>query len=213
MSAQPSSTVIGCSGMRMTSAPPAMPLMHGDPAGVAAHHLDDHDAVVRLGGRVQPVDRFGRDGDRRVEAERVVRAGEVVVDRLRHADHGEARAPRGAAPRRRACPRRRSRRARRALALEGARAPSRRRPRACRGSCATCRGSCRRAAGSPRSRGAERLDPPSTSPLQPSRTPTTSCPRSTSAASRPGSPRSGPGQSPPPVRIPTFIGLKSMRGA
>jgi hypothetical protein len=30
----------------------------GDPAGVAAHHLDDHDAVVRLGRRVQPVDRL-----------------------------------------------------------------------------------------------------------------------------------------------------------
>ena len=30
-----------------------------NPAGVAAHHLDHHDAVVRLGGRVQPVDGVG----------------------------------------------------------------------------------------------------------------------------------------------------------
>src|SRR5579885_3466160 len=59
---------------------------HGDPAGVAAHHLHHHDAVVRLGGRVQPVDRLRADRDGGVEAERVVGAGEVVVDRLRHPD-------------------------------------------------------------------------------------------------------------------------------
>ena len=54
-----------------------------DPARVAAHHLDDHDALVRFGGRVQPIDRVGREGDRRVEAETVRRADDVVVDRLR----------------------------------------------------------------------------------------------------------------------------------
>ena len=63
---------------------------HRDPAGVAAHHLDDHHAVVGLRGGVEPVDRLGRDRDRRVEAERVVRRREVVVDRLRHSDHREA---------------------------------------------------------------------------------------------------------------------------
>jgi hypothetical protein len=56
---------------------------------VPPHHLDDHDAVVGLGGRVQPVDRFRRDEDGGVEAERVVRPGEVVVDRLRNAHHRE----------------------------------------------------------------------------------------------------------------------------
>ena len=60
-----------------------------DPAGVAAHHLDDHHAVVRLRGRVQPVDRLGRDRDGGVEAERVVGGREVVVDRLRDADDRE----------------------------------------------------------------------------------------------------------------------------
>ena len=64
--------------------------MHRDPAGVAAHHLDDHDAVVRLRGGVQPVDRLGADRDRGVEAERVVGAREVVVDRLRDADDRRA---------------------------------------------------------------------------------------------------------------------------
>ena len=90
ISLQTSSKSTGRSGMRMTSAPPAMPLCTRDPAGVAAHHLDDHDAVVRLGGRVQPVDRLGADRDRGVEAEGVVGAGEVVVDRLRDADDRRA---------------------------------------------------------------------------------------------------------------------------
>ena len=63
---------------------------HGDPARVAAHHLHDHHAVVRLGCRVQAVDRFGADGDGGVEAERVVGRREVVVDRLRHAHDREA---------------------------------------------------------------------------------------------------------------------------
>ena len=89
MSRQASSIVIGCSGMRMTSAPPGHPAHDRDPARVPAHHLDDHDAVVRLGGRVQPVDRLGGDGQRRVEAERVVGRREVVVDRLGHADDRE----------------------------------------------------------------------------------------------------------------------------
>ena len=87
---------------------------HGDPAGVAAHHLDDHDAVVRLRRRVQAVDRLGRDRHRGVEPERVVGAGEVVVDRLRHADDRHAVLGEEPGARRRACPRRRSRRARRA---------------------------------------------------------------------------------------------------
>ena len=61
-----------------------------DPAGVAAHDLDDDHAVVRLGRGVQPVDRVGGDLDRGLEAEREVGRGEVVVDRLRHADDVDA---------------------------------------------------------------------------------------------------------------------------
>ena len=63
--------------------------VEGDPAGVAAHHLDDQDPVVAVGGGVEPVDRLHRDVDRGVEAEGVVGGAEVVVDRLRHADHVE----------------------------------------------------------------------------------------------------------------------------
>ena len=73
----------------------------GDPAGVAAHHLDDDHAVVRLRGGVQAVDRVRRDLHRGLEAEREVRAGEVVVDRLRDADdvHAVVHQPAGDAER------------------------------------------------------------------------------------------------------------------
>ena len=66
------------------------PRVEGDPAGVAAHHLDDHHPVVRLGRRVQAVDRVGGDLHSGVEAERHIGPAEVVVDRLRHTDHRQA---------------------------------------------------------------------------------------------------------------------------
>ena len=66
------------------------PGVERDPAGVPPHHLHDHHAVVRLGRRVEAVDRIGGDLHGGVEAEGHVRAGEVVVDRLRHADDREA---------------------------------------------------------------------------------------------------------------------------
>ena len=150
---QASSIEIGCSGIRITSAPPAIPLIDGDPARVAAHHLDDHHAVVRLGGRVQPVDRLGADGDGRVEAEGVVGRREVVVDRLRDADDREVVLgvqPRGDAERVLAA----DRDERVEPSARSCRARRRRRRRPCTGSCATCRGSSRRAAGAPRSRAA-----------------------------------------------------------
>ena len=62
------------------------PRVRRDPAGVPTHHLHDHHAVVALRGRVQAVDRVGRDLHRGVEAEREVGRREVVVDRLRDAD-------------------------------------------------------------------------------------------------------------------------------
>ena len=58
-----------------------------DPTGVASHHLDDEHPAVRRRGGEQPVDALGRDLDGGVEAERRVGLVEVVVDRLRHADH------------------------------------------------------------------------------------------------------------------------------
>ena len=66
------------------------PRVQRDPAGGAAHHLDDQDPVVALGGRVQPVDRLGGDVQRGVEPERHIGGAEIVVDRLRHADHVDA---------------------------------------------------------------------------------------------------------------------------
>src|SRR5690606_12859832 len=57
-----------------------------DPSGVTAHDLADEGPVVGLRGGVQPVDGLGGDVDRGVEAEGVVGARQVVVDRLGHAD-------------------------------------------------------------------------------------------------------------------------------
>ena len=74
------------------------PGVERDPAGVAAHHLDDQHPVVALGRGVQAVDRLHRDVDRGVEAEGVVGGAEVVVDRLRHADDVDP-APRASAGR------------------------------------------------------------------------------------------------------------------
>jgi hypothetical protein len=60
-----------------------------DPAGITAHDLRDHDAVVSLGGRVQAIDGVGGEADGGIEAEAVGRADNVIVDRLRHADEGD----------------------------------------------------------------------------------------------------------------------------
>jgi hypothetical protein len=65
--------------------------VEGDPARVAAHHLDDQDAVVALGGGVEPVYGVRRDLHGGVEAEGHVRAAQVVVDRLGDADEGKPR--------------------------------------------------------------------------------------------------------------------------
>ena len=64
--------------------------MERDPSRVAPHHLDDHDAMVRLSGRVQAIDRVGRECHGGVEAEAGGRADDIVVDCLGHADHGDA---------------------------------------------------------------------------------------------------------------------------
>jgi len=63
--------------------------VQGDPAGIAAHHLHHHDAMVRLGSGVEPVDALGGERDRGVEAERDDRLVQVVVDGLGHPDDFE----------------------------------------------------------------------------------------------------------------------------
>src|SRR5213079_1501004 len=56
----------------------------------ATHHFDNEHAAVRLGGGVQPVDRFRGNIDGRIKAECLVGAGDIVVDGLRHANDGDA---------------------------------------------------------------------------------------------------------------------------
>ena len=187
----------------MTLAPPAMPGVQRDPAGVPAHHLDDERAVVAVAGGVQPVDRLHRHADGGVEAEGVVGGVQVVVDRLRDAD-ARARPPRPAWWPPRGCPRRRSGSARRCPAAPGWPAPARRRRRRRRGWCARCRAPCRRGAGCPRTaRGPWARCRPRARPRQPSRNPTISSPCSPiplRTTARMTALR--PGQSPPPVRMP-----------
>ena len=63
----------------------------GDPAGVPAHGLDDHDATVALGGRAESIDGLGDDVDSGIEAEGKVGHHQVVVDGLGNADHGKSK--------------------------------------------------------------------------------------------------------------------------
>ncbi len=62
----------------------------GDPAGIAAHDLNDDDAVVRVGGGVNAINGFGGDHDGGVEAEGLVGAVDVVIDGLGNADGVDA---------------------------------------------------------------------------------------------------------------------------
>ena len=59
--------------------------MQRDPARVAAHHFENHHAIVRLGSRVQAVQCFGSDVECGDETERQFSASEIVVDRFRNA--------------------------------------------------------------------------------------------------------------------------------
>ena len=77
----------GISGIRIAWAPAATPALSAIQPGVASHQLDDEHPAVRCRRGEQPVDALGGDLDRGVEPERGVRLVEVVVDRLRHADH------------------------------------------------------------------------------------------------------------------------------
>ena len=61
-----------------------------NPAGIPPHHLDHHDAVVRLGRGVQPIDGVGCEVHRGVEPEAADSADDVVVDGFRHADDRNA---------------------------------------------------------------------------------------------------------------------------
>jgi hypothetical protein len=69
------------------------PAVERDPAGVTAHQLHHDHAVVALRSGVHLVERLGRRAHRAVEAEAALGAAHVVVDRLGHADDGEALAP------------------------------------------------------------------------------------------------------------------------
>ena len=64
---------------------------HGQPAGVAAHDLDEHDAAMCRSRVTQLVDCIDNRVRSRIAADRVVHAPDVVVDRARQADNRQAR--------------------------------------------------------------------------------------------------------------------------
>ena len=64
---------------------------HGQPAGVAAHDLNEHDAAMCRSRIAQLVDGIDDRVGRRVAANRVVHAPDIVVDRARQADDWQAR--------------------------------------------------------------------------------------------------------------------------
>ena len=66
------------------------PAVERDPARMASHHFEHHDALVAGGCRVQSVQRVRHAGDSGVEAKRHRGGFEIVVDSLGHADDGDA---------------------------------------------------------------------------------------------------------------------------
>ena len=69
------------------------PRLAGDPPGMAAHHLDDGTRLCDSAVVWSRVDRVVATCTRVSKPKVSVRAGEVVVDHLRHADDGERRPP------------------------------------------------------------------------------------------------------------------------
>ncbi|OPZ14536.1 MAG: hypothetical protein BWZ10_01892 [candidate division BRC1 bacterium ADurb.BinA364] len=64
--------------------------MQRQPSGIASHRLDDHHPVVRHRRGVQPVDGFGDDLHRGVEAEGVIGFADVIIDGFRHSNGAQA---------------------------------------------------------------------------------------------------------------------------
>jgi hypothetical protein len=61
-----------------------------DPPRIAPHGLHDHHPAVAAGGGSQPAQGFGHHRHRAVEAEGALGQGNVVIDGLGHADHGQS---------------------------------------------------------------------------------------------------------------------------
>ena len=66
------------------------PAVQRDPARVTAHDLQDHDPLVARRRGVQAIERVHHGGHGGIKTERHRGRGQVVVDRLRHADAVDA---------------------------------------------------------------------------------------------------------------------------
>ena len=61
--------------------------IEGDPPGVATHDLNNHDPAMGFCSRVEPVDTFGGEMNRRIKTEGYHRLVQIVVDGLWHTHH------------------------------------------------------------------------------------------------------------------------------
>jgi hypothetical protein len=68
------------------------PGMERDPTGVAAHELNEHDAMMAFGGGVEAIDGFGGDDESGVKTESDFSGVEIVVNRFGDADDVDAAA-------------------------------------------------------------------------------------------------------------------------
>ena len=64
--------------------------MKSDPAGVAAHNFDEHDAMMTFGGGVKTVDGLGSDDQGGVKTKSDFGGVEIVVDGFGDADDVDA---------------------------------------------------------------------------------------------------------------------------
>src|ERR1700738_2810660 len=58
--------------------------------GVSAHHFNHLDPAVGPGGRARALDYLSYIAQRSIETERVISAGEILIDRLRNPDDAHA---------------------------------------------------------------------------------------------------------------------------
>src|SRR5215469_3781094 len=61
--------------------------IESDPSRVAPHDLNHHHSIMCFCGRMNTVNRFAHDVAGGIEAKGIVGAAEIVIDRLRYANH------------------------------------------------------------------------------------------------------------------------------
>jgi hypothetical protein len=69
----------------------SQPTMERNPARMTPHHLHDHHPLMTARGGVKPIKGIGNAGHRTVKSKGRRRRIKIVIDRLRHSNHGNSR--------------------------------------------------------------------------------------------------------------------------